>query len=94
MGISLCLGTDSLASNTDLNLFKEMAYLLDYGPFSPSELLEMATWRGSIALGQGQNFGVLFPGAMARFLVLPVKGKNLAEAVILAGAQGEITWIE
>jgi len=94
MGISLCLGTDSLASNTDLNLFKEMAYLLDYGPFSPSELLEMATWRGSMALGQGQDFGVLFPGGMARFLALPVKGKNLAEAVILAGAKGEITWIE
>lgn len=96
-GLLLCLGTDSLASNKDLNLFNEMAYLLEKKAFSASELLEMATWRGSMALGKGHFFGTMFPGAEAKLLFIPlssVKLSVLAEAVIDAGAKGKIIWVE
>ncbi|MDL1955600.1 MAG: amidohydrolase family protein [Candidatus Desulfofervidus auxilii] len=93
-GLFLCLGTDSLASNEDLNLFKEMGYLLNEGIFSPSELLEMGTWKGSIALGFGCRFGTFFPHAEAKILFSPIIGKNLAEAVIIAGIERKVRWIE
>ncbi len=97
-GLLVCLGTDSLASNQDLNLFKEMAFALKKGIFSPSELLEMATWRASMALGQGHIFGTMFPGARARLIFLPLDPntacRELAEAVIYTGAQEKLNWIE
>jgi len=97
-GLLLCLGTDSLASNTDLNLFNEMAYLLEKKAFSPSELLEMGTWRGSLALGQGNYFGTMFPGAWAKIIFIPLEWTislpKLAEAIIHAGVQGKIKWVE
>jgi len=97
-GLLLCLGTDSLASNTDLNLFNEMVFLLEKNAFSASELLEMATWRGSLALGQGNYFGTMFPGAHADLLFIPLLNKTtlsaLAETVIYTGAKGNIRWVE
>ncbi len=97
-GLLLCLGTDSLASNQDLNLFKEMVFLYEKNAFSASELLEMATWRGSMALGQGHRFGTMFPGAWAELIFLPLVGniglKELAEAVIYTGARGRLKWIK
>jgi cytosine/adenosine deaminase-related metal-dependent hydrolase len=97
-GLLLCLGTDSLASNQDLNLFKEMVFLYEKNAFSASELLEMSTWKGSIALGQGHKFGTMFPGAWAELIFLPLEGsfglKELAEAVIYTGAKGRLKWIK
>jgi cytosine/adenosine deaminase-related metal-dependent hydrolase len=97
VGVLSCLGTDSLASNTDLNLFNEMAYLFKKGAFSPTELIEMATWRGSLALGKNSQFGVLFAGAVARFLFIPLintKINELGEAVIYMGTKERLRLIE
>jgi imidazolonepropionase-like amidohydrolase len=81
-----------------LNLFKEMVFLYEKNAFSASELLEMATWRGSMALGQGHRFGTMFPGAWAELVFLPLEGnlglKELAEAVIYTGAKGRLKWIK
>jgi aminodeoxyfutalosine deaminase len=70
-GISLALGTDSLASNDSLSLWDEMRYLQDSVPdaFSPEELLEMGTLGGARALGIEEQSGSLQAGKRADFLV-------------------------
>ena len=65
LGFNLCLGTDSLASNADLDLFAEMRQLRKAEPaLSADEILKMATVNGAAALGQqecsGQGAGGLF----------------------------------
>ncbi len=92
-GLLLSLGTDSLASNKDLNLFKEMAYLLENGPFSPTELIEMATLNGAMALGKG-NFGILAPGTLAKMIALPTYGRDIATSIIESGCEKKIDWVK
>jgi cytosine/adenosine deaminase-related metal-dependent hydrolase len=76
-GIVPALGTDSLASNTSLDLLKEAQALADRFPSVPSwMLIRMATDAGARALGR-PDLGRLTPGA--RPGVLAVEG-NLSDA--------------
>jgi aminodeoxyfutalosine deaminase len=76
-GISLCLGTDSLASVPTLSIFDEMACLAENCSFlSPREILAMATVNGAAALGVEDLHGTLAPGKTARFLKIPLKASN------------------
>lgn len=62
-GIEAALGTDSLASNTSLDVLAEARALRDRFPSVPSwELIKMATWNGARALGR-QDLGRLSKGA-------------------------------
>jgi aminodeoxyfutalosine deaminase len=73
LGFNICLGTDSLASNSDLSLFAEMRELLQKNPWvSPKVTVEMATTNGAAALGQCDAIGCLTPGAYADMIALPV----------------------
>jgi cytosine/adenosine deaminase-related metal-dependent hydrolase len=73
LGFNICLGTDSLASNSDLSLFAEMRELLRKHPsVSPKEALQMVTTNGATALGQRDSIGCLTPGAYADMIALPV----------------------
>lgn len=65
-GVLLCLGTDGLTSNTDVNVLNEARFLLDVLP--EEALLRMLTINGATALGLGQA-GRLAPGAPANFRV-------------------------
>ena len=68
-GVRLCLGTDSLASNSDLSVWGEMRAVRDIMPELPSEtILRMATLNGAEALGLEDICGSLKPGLPARFL--------------------------
>ena len=65
-GARVALGTDSLASVPDLNLFAEMAALRELAPMVPAaRLLESATIQGARALGLEDEFGSLEPGKRA-----------------------------
>ncbi|MGB0595991.1 MAG: amidohydrolase family protein [Rubripirellula sp.] len=66
-GVRVALGTDSRASNPDLNLWKEVQYLLHHRmDLSPGNVLEMATVNGARALGNTQ-YGELRVGSAAVF---------------------------
>jgi aminodeoxyfutalosine deaminase len=63
------LGTDSIASNDVLDLWREMQILREDHPgVFPAEILAMATMGGAAALGREQDFGTLAPGRKAIFL--------------------------
>ncbi|MGB7343176.1 MAG: amidohydrolase family protein [Pirellulaceae bacterium] len=52
-GIPIAIGTDSRASNPDLNLWSEVQYLLNNRmDISPHDVLKMATFHGANGLGR------------------------------------------
>ena len=72
-GIPVALGTDSLASSPDLDLFAEMAALRrEHGELSPAAVLRMATLNGAAALGLANQLGSIERGKLARLLVVPL----------------------
>ena len=74
-GVSLALGTDSLASNTDLDMRREMALLRRAHPgFSPEEVWTMATVAGARALGRGE--GILREGQWADLAAFATSGRD------------------
>jgi cytosine/adenosine deaminase-related metal-dependent hydrolase len=72
LGFNICLGTDSLASNSDLSLFAEMRELLRKEPgLSPREIVAMATLNGALAIGQPDSLGKMAPGTYADLIAVP-----------------------
>jgi cytosine/adenosine deaminase-related metal-dependent hydrolase len=72
-GIPVALGTDSLASAPDLDLFAEMAALRREHPgLTPAAVLRMATLNGAAALGLDDRLGSIERGKLARLLVVPL----------------------
>ena len=74
-GANLALGTDSLASNFDLDLFAEMAALRDTHPgLAPEAIVRAATLGGAMALGVADSCGTIEPGKSAWLTVVPFSG--------------------
>lgn len=55
--VPICIGTDSLASNTDLSIFNEILFLLEKTNFSFDELLKWGTLNGARAIKVDKKFG-------------------------------------
>ncbi|QJB55754.1 amidohydrolase family protein [Pseudodesulfovibrio sp. zrk46] len=74
-GTPLCLGTDSLASNTDLDLWNEAVYIKQnfHGELSFEALLAMLTRTPAKIMGAGDRLGTLEPGKQAVFATVPDK---------------------
>ncbi|MGC8540238.1 MAG: amidohydrolase family protein [Phycisphaerae bacterium] len=80
-GISVCLATDSLASNPDLSLLREAQFLYREDPSIHSQILwRMITAEPAIALGLGSRIGRLAPGYAADIIALPLAKDVLASA--------------
>ena len=88
--ISCSIGTDSLASNADLNLFEEMAVLMENCSISPDVVLTMATLGGARNLGVAPSYGSLEKGK--RWLAIRVAAKDI-EGIVAAGRQGVSEWV-
>jgi cytosine/adenosine deaminase-related metal-dependent hydrolase len=72
-GTPVALGTDSLASNPDLDILAEARFVHQrYPDFSGATLLRMATLDGAEALGWHKTTGSLTPGKSADLVVLPL----------------------
>jgi cytosine/adenosine deaminase-related metal-dependent hydrolase len=72
-GIPVALGTDSLASAPDLDLFAEISTLLHLHPgLSPLAALRMASLNGAVALGIGDRLGSIAPGKVPALIVVPL----------------------
>jgi len=72
-GVPVALGTDSLASVPDLDLFAEMATLRTEHPrLSAATVLRMATLNGARALGLGDRLGSIEAGKLAALVVVPL----------------------
>lgn len=74
----LCLGTDSLASAPDLDLWAELRALRLLLPRSLSELLPMVTTNPARILGISAEYGSLAPGKRAVWAVVP---EDLADSL-------------
>ncbi len=73
LGFNICLGTDSLASNSSLSLFSEMRAVRAAHPsLSAREILEMATLNGARALQRAGCLGKIAPGCLADLIALPI----------------------
>ncbi len=90
-GLRVALGTDSLASNDDLNLFREALAAVDLGA-APEEALRMATLSGAEVLGRA-DMGALAPGCTPQPLLVPVEGREPVRAALESGARGEARWL-
>jgi cytosine/adenosine deaminase-related metal-dependent hydrolase len=90
--LTVCLGTDSLASNDDLNLFREAEAAIGLGA-SPEQALRMATLSGAEALSRPE-LGALSPGRRPQPLLVPIEATvDPVAAVIEAGAQGKVKFL-
>jgi cytosine/adenosine deaminase-related metal-dependent hydrolase len=72
-GVNVALGTDSLASNPDLDLLAEARFVRQQRPhIDGAALLRMATLNGAIALGWDSETGSLSRGKSADLVVVPL----------------------
>ena len=95
-GVAVAVGTDSLASCPDLNVFSELAEMQRLAPAVPAaRLLDSATRQGARALGFGREFGTIEQGKRARLLAatLPPRMDDV-ERYLVSGIQSEqLRWI-
>ncbi len=96
-GLRVAIGTDSLASAPDLNVFKEMSEVRRLAPDVPAaQLLESATIVGAQALGRGRSHGAIEPGRQAALIAVEIPtGISDVEEYLLSGIEPcSITWLE
>ena len=70
-GVLLCLGTDGLTSNRDLDVRNEALWLREHLDLPPRALVRLLTVNGAAALGFPAGSGTLAPGQPAAFAVMP-----------------------
>jgi len=93
LGLNICLGTDSLASNENLSLFAEMrAFQRSEPRMSPDKILEMVTVNAALALHQENALGRIRPGFRADLISIPCSGSaNLFQEIV--GFDGPVNWM-
>ena len=95
-GVRVAVGTDSLASTPDLNVFAEVATMRALAPGVPaSALLESATKHGAHALGFDADYGTIEAGRSARLLLVDIPpGTADVEEYLVSGIRPEqIRWL-
>ena len=96
-GVNVAVGTDSLASAPDLNVFAELATMRALAPtVSAGALLDSATRQGARALGFDAEYGTIEPGKSGRLLAIEIPpGTADVEEYLVSGVEpGQIRWLE
>jgi cytosine/adenosine deaminase-related metal-dependent hydrolase len=94
-GVRVAVGTDSLASTPDLNVFAELATMRALAPHVPaSRLLGSATQEGARALGFDADYGTIEPGKRARLLAInvPPSIEDVEEYLVTETKPSQIAW--
>jgi 5-methylthioadenosine/S-adenosylhomocysteine deaminase len=81
-GITVGLGTDSLASSPSLNLWDEMRYALTVhrkDGITAQDIMLLATIGGAKALGLNKEIGTLEPGKRADIIAVPLPSRNTGD---------------
>lgn len=100
-GLLPAIGTDSIASNETLDIWREMQILREDHPgVEPAKILEMATLGGAAALHCEGDFGSLSPGQRAIFLEVDSNGfaqvdseQKLLDILTKEGQPQVVNWI-
>jgi len=98
-GLLPALGTDSVASNPEVSIWREMQLLgEDHSDVTPYDILRMATVGGAMALGLEAGYGTLEPGKKSRLLVVPITKEahtadEVCAALVHAGSANKPQWI-
>ena len=93
-GVAVAVGTDSLASVEDLNLFSELKAMRAIAPHVPArKFIESATLVGACALGLDAELGSLSPGKRAEILAvkLPDSVDDIEEHLVNGVEPSRIT---
>jgi cytosine/adenosine deaminase-related metal-dependent hydrolase len=96
-GVRVAVGTDSLASVADLNLFAELAALRSLAPEVPAaSLLRTATLAGAEALGFASELGSIEPGKRAELIAvrLPANLADVEEYLVSGVVPDDISWLD
>ena len=95
-GVRVAVGTDSLSSVEDLNVFEELRMIRELAPgVAASEILASATKHGADALGFSTELGTLEPGKRAEMIAVSVPPSTLdVEEYLLTGiSPSQIRWV-
>lgn len=95
-GVRVAIGTDSLASVADLNLFEELRVMRWLAPDVPARrLLESATRAGAAALGLDAEFGTIEPGKRADLLAVALAHdvEDVEEYLVQGIHERQIRWV-
>ena len=95
-GVRVAVGTDSLASVDDLNLFSELKTMPWLAPSVPAgRILESATLAGARALGLDHELGSLVPGKSSAVLAVALSGRvEDVEEYLLSGIEApQLQWL-
>ena len=84
-GLLPALGTDSLASNPELSIWREMQLLSEDHPgVDHQTIFAMATQGGAAALGVEHDYGTLAPGKKADLLAIPLPPGQASTGQVMA----------
>src|SRR5688572_1821299 len=95
-GVRVAIGTDSLASVPDLNIFSELVEMRRLAPaLPPRVLLESATINGARALGFEADFGTIDSGKRDALITVQLDGYvSSVEEYLISGIEAsQIGWI-
>jgi cytosine/adenosine deaminase-related metal-dependent hydrolase len=95
-GVRVAVGTDSLASAPDLNVFAELATMRALAPSVPAAaLLDSATRQGARALGFEADYGTIEPGKRARLVAVAVPSHldDVEEYLVSGVTPDQIAWL-
>ena len=96
-GLRVAIGTDSLASVSDLNLFNELIEVRRLAPsVSARNILTSATLTGAVVLGRGQFYGSIEPQKSGALIgvALPRNTSDVEEQLLSGIEPMQITWLE
>ncbi len=96
-GVRVAIGTDSLASVADLDMFAELAAVRRLAPEVPAtSILRSATLAGAQALGFDAELGSIEAGKRAELIAvrLPASAADVEEYLVNGVARDDIDWLD